>query len=259
MSFAKSFLLLTALAAGLPGPAGAQSTSPPTAAESTPSRWGLGIGVGVKRKPYLGVDNDTSVIPLVSYENPYLRFVGNTLDVKLGSAAGLSFTARAKVDIGSAYEADDSPALVGMEERKGSVWLGATAAWRAGDSELSLEAMADVSGNSKGSQLKLGVEHDFIFDRFRLTPYAAAIVRDAKYVDYHFGVRPGESTSTRPAYAGRRSTDAEVGLRLSYALAPRQTLWLDVGSESFGSAVKASPIVDRSSAPSARLGYQYRF
>lgn len=258
MSIAKSSLLFVALVAGLHGPVHAQSASEPAATAPT-SRWGLGLGVGVKRKPYLGVGSDTSVIPLISYENQYLRFFGTSLDVKLGSAAGLSFTARAKFDIGSAYEPEDSIALAGMTERKGSIWLGGTATWRSGDSKLSLDALGDASGKSKGHQLKLSAEHDFSFGRFQLTPYAAAIVRDAKYVDYYFGVRPNEATSTRSAYVGRRTTDGEVGVRLGYAVAPRQTLLLDVSTEFFGSAVKASPIVDRSSAPAARLVYQYRF
>lgn len=259
MSIVKPSVFLLALAAGLHSPVGAQPTNEPAASDESRSHWALGLGVGIKRKLYLGVGNDSSVIPLLSYENQYLRFVGNTLDAKLGSAAGLTFTARAKVDIGSAYEAKDSPALAGMNERKGSVWLGGTAAWRLGNSKLTLEALADASGKSKGHQLKIGAEHDFSFGKLRLTPYAAALMRDAKYVDYYFGVRPDEATSTRPAYAGRRTTDGEVGLRLGYSIAPRQTVLLDVSTEFFGSAVKASPIVERSSAPAMRLAYLYRF
>src|SRR5690606_31940485 len=133
-----------------------------------------------------------------------------------------------------------------MAERKGSVWLGGTAAWRTGDTKLSLELLADVSGNSKGRQLKLGAEHRFRFGQLQLTPYVAAILRDRKYVDYYFGVRPEEAMPGRPAYAGRRTTDAELGLRVDYALTSRQALGLDLSSESFGSSVEASPIVDRS-------------
>jgi MipA family protein len=257
MSIAKSSLVFIVFAACLHAPVRAQSGGEPAAAPS--AQWGLGLGASFKRKAYIGIGNETSAIPVISYENAYLRFLGNTLDAKLGSAAGLSFTARAKADIGSAYEASDSPALAGMAERKGSIWLGGTAAWRSGDSKLSLEALADVSGHSKGRQLKFGAEHDFGFGQFRLTPYAAAIVRDANYVDYYFGVQPDEATSTRPAYAGRRTTDAELGLRLGYAIAPRQALVLDVSTEFLGSAVKASPIVGRSTVPAARLVYQYRF
>lgn len=257
MSVVKTSLLFVALAASLQAPAIAQAGGDSAAAPS--SQWTAGLGVGVKRKPYTGMDNDSSVIPVLGYENSYIRFLGTTLDVKLGSAAGVSFTARSKFDVGSAYEASDSLSLAGMAERKGSVWLGGTASWRSGDSKLSLELLADVSGNSKGRQLKLGAEHRFRYGQLQLTPYVAASVRDGKYVDYYFGVRPEEATSGRPAYAGRRTTDAEVGLRVDYAVTPRQTLVIDLSSESFGSSVKASPIVDRSSAPAARFAYLYRF
>lgn len=246
------------LAACVPAPALAQAAEGETPAASS-ARWGLGLGVGVKRKPYTGVGSETSAIPVLSFENEHVRLFGPTLDVKLGGFDGFSFTARAKVDIGGGYEASDSAALAGMSERKGSAWLGGTAAWKSGDLKLSLEALADVSGHSKGRQLKLGLEHDFRAGRFQLTPHAAGTARDAKYVDYHFGVRPDEATSTRPSYSGRRTTDAELGLRVAYPLAPRQTILLDVGAEFLGSAVKDSPIVERSTLPSARLVYVYRF
>lgn len=254
--FAIAFL---SLAAGLQAPVFAQSQDGGHAVAASSARWGLGLGVGVKRKPYAGIGSEASAIPFVSYENDYVRLFGPTLDVKLGSAAGLSFTARAKVDIGGGYEASDSVALAGMGERKGSAWLGGAAEWKSGDLKLSLEALADVSGHSKGRQLKLGVEHDFQVGGFRMTPYASAMSRDGKYVGYYFGVRPDEATSTRPAYAGRRTTDAEAGLRLAYPIAPRQTILLDARAEFLGSAVKDSPIVDRSSVPSLRLVYMYRF
>lgn len=237
-------------------PAAAQSVEP----EAATSNWGLGLGVGAKRKPYVGVDTDTSVLPLLRYENEHLRFFGTTLDAKLGTYAGFSFTARAKVDLlGSAYEASDSPALAGMAERKGSLWLGGTAAWQAGDFTLSIEALADGSSESRGRQLKLAAEHDFRFGSWQLTPRAAVTAYDGKYVDYYYGVRSGEATAVRPFYAGRRAAHAELGLQTVYGISPHHSLMLDVSSEFLGGATKDSPIVDRSSVPSARFAYLYSF
>lgn len=259
MTIARLFLSTSAtlvFTAGLQLPVAAQSTEP----EASPSNWGIGLGLGVKRKPYAGVDTDTSVLPLLRYENEYIRFFGTTLDAKLGRYAGFSFTARAKVDLlGSAYEASDSPALAGMAEREGSVWLGGTAAWKSGDFTVSAEGLADASSNSKGRQVKLTVEHDFRFGRVQLTPRAAVSAYDGKYVDYYYGVRSTEATAARPAYAGRKVAHTELGLQAMYGITPSHTLILDVSSEFLGSATKDSPIVDRSTAPAARVGYLYRF
>lgn len=237
-------------------PAAAQSTQ----SEASSSRWGLGLGVGAKRKPYVGVDTDTSVLPLLRYENEYLRFFGTTLDAKLGRYAGFAFTARAKVDLlGSAYEASDSPALAGMAEREGSVWLGGTAAWTSGDFTISVEGLADASSKSKGRQLKLAIEHDFRFGRVQVTPRAAITAYDGKYVDYYYGVRSSEATANRPFYAGRRAAHAELGVQTVYGMTPHHSLMLDVSSEFLGGATKDSPIVERSTVPSARFAYLYRF
>lgn len=58
--------------------------------------WGLGIGAGIKKSPYRGVKNDTTVLPLLSYENHYIRFFLDTLDVKLPSAGPFDFSLRSK-------------------------------------------------------------------------------------------------------------------------------------------------------------------
>lgn len=262
MTFARPFtLVLTTLlvAATLHDPAAAQPAEP-AEPEASSSTWSLGLAVGAKRKPYIGVDTDTSVLPLLRYENEYLRFFGTTLDAKLGQYAGFSFTARAKVDLlGSAYEASDSPALAGMAEREGSLWLGGTAAWKSGDFTISVEGLADASSKSKGRQLKLAVEHDFRFGRVQVTPRAAVTAYDGKYVDYYYGVRSNEATAARPFYAGRRAAHAELGVQARYGIAAHHSLMLDVSSEFLGGATKDSPIVERSSVPSARFGYLYRF
>jgi outer membrane scaffolding protein for murein synthesis (MipA/OmpV family) len=72
-------------------------------------------------------------------------------------------------------------------------------------------------------------------------------------------VKDSEAQSGRPAYAGKSSANMEVGLRVDYAVAPKQTVFLDVSATSFGSGIKNSPLVSRSSQSGVRLGYVYRF
>jgi MipA family protein len=227
--------------------------------QSDTPRWGLGLGVSTKRSPYLGVKNDTSVIPLLSYENRYVRFFGNALDVKLPSAGEFDFALRSKFAFGEGYKGSDSVFLNGMEDRKGSLYLGAAAIWRGPYAKISLEALR-ATGNSKGSRVKLDVEHAFRFDRrFELTPHLGAEVVDSKYVDYYFGVKATEATLSRPQFAGRRTTLVEGGVRLGYVIDRNQRLLLDVTDTHWGSGITRSPLVQRSSTPGLRIGYLYGF
>lgn len=224
------------------------------------SKWGVGIGASLKKSPYKGISNDNSYLPLISYENKYVKLFGNVFDVKLPSLGPVDFTLRTKVALGEGYKTSKSPYLAGMESRKGSIYVGATSTWKTDFAELSLDYLADVSGHSKGSQLKFGVEHAFNFERtFQITPHASLTRLDSKYVDYYYGVKPSEATLTRPEYKGKSTNETEVGVRFGYLVTPSQKILLDVSDSHWGSGISNSPLVAKKSTPGILLGYIYSF
>jgi len=226
--------------------------------DAPPPGWGIGIAAGVQTRPYKDIDTETRVLPLLSYENRWVRIAGLGADLKLGSAGPVSFALGARYAL-NGYSADDAPILNGMEDRKGGLWLGPSAVWRNGVVDVSAEVLGDVSGHSKGTQFRLALDRSFTSGAFRFTPRVAAIWRDKKYNDYYYGVRADEVRADRPFYEGKASTDIEIGLRSAYALSRQHSLFLDVSATSFGKGVKDSPLVDRSSQGGVRVGYLYRF
>lgn len=243
------------LMAAFAQPAGAQSK--PAQAEGE-SSWGLGLGVGMERKPYRDFDNKTRLLPLLSYENKWISVAGLGLDVKLPSAGPVSFRLRARYSM-DGYDASDSPFLAGMDERKDGIWLGGAAVWRNDIANLSAELLGDASGNSKGTKLRLMVDRRFQAGSFDITPRLAATRLDDKYVSYYYGVNASEVRAGRPFYQGGSAVNLEAGLRVGYALAPNQSLFLDLSTTRLGSSIKDSPLVDRSSQSGVRVGYLYRF
>lgn len=243
------------LAAFAQQPARAQA---PSSTANEESSWGLGLAVGVEKKPYRGIDNDTKAIPLVTYENKWVSIFGPGIDVKLPSAGPVSFRLRARYSM-EGYEADDSPFLVGMDERKDGIWLGGAAVWRTDTANLSAELLGDASGNSKGSKFRLMVDRRFQAGSFDITPRLAATRLDDKYVSYYYGVNAAEVRAGRPFYQGGSAVNLEAGVRVGYAIAPRQTIFLDLSTVSLGSSIKDSPLVDRSTQTGVRVGYLYRF
>lgn len=227
--------------------------------ESSKSSWGLGAGVTMTNKPYRDFDNKAEVIPLITYENQWVRVFGPSVEVKLPSAGPVAFKLNARYALNEGYESSDSSFLSGMDERKASVWLGASASWRTDIATLSAGWMGDASGESKGQQIRLSAEKNFRFESFTFAPRLTATWLDSKYVGYYYGVRSHEARAWRPQYDGRSTVNTELALRSSYALRPNQTLSLDVGITMLGSSIKDSPLVDRSTVPSARLSYLYRF
>lgn len=232
--------------------------------EGETSSWGLGIAAISKQQPYAGMDRETRVLPMLSYENSWFKFSGLGAEVKLprlgiNDRQSIDFRLVGRFDMGG-YEASDAPILNGMDERKGGFWAGAKATWRNDVVPVSVEWSADASGHSKGQRFALGLEKNFrIGPQMMLTPRLGATWLDKKYVDYYFGVRSHEVTAGRAAYTGKAGVNAELGLRGAYMFDRHHSLFLDVGVTSLAKEIKNSPLVDRSTENRVLLGYLYRF
>lgn len=274
LSLAKRAAQLLGVVVGLAGTASysmAQTADPanprgiePAGEAAEDRRWSLGIGVINKQDPYRGMDRETTGLPLIRFENDYVKVAGLGFTVKLpgldlGSSGRIKFGLVGKAEL-SGYEADDSPFLDGMSERKGGFWAGASAEWETDWAEVSALWVADTSGHSKGQRFSLGVERSWrLGEKVILTPHLTAHWLDKKYVDYYYGVRADEVLAGRAAYDGKSTTNVEVGLRTIYMIDRRHSLLLDVSATGLGAGIEDSPLVDRSSANRVILGYSYSF
>lgn len=232
-------------------------TRPPDGGQSS-SVTIAGLGAGVVREPYRGVGTKARVLPLLVYENQWVSVALPTVDVKLGSTGPVSWRLRTRLGF-DGYKAKDSDFLQGMERRKESLWLGGAAIWDGELGELSLEAVGDALGNSKGRIFSLQYEKRFDFGDLAVTPRVGLRGVDRKYVDYYFGVRAPEATAQRPVYVGDSATQTEVGLRLTYATGKNETLFADVSGMKLGRPVENSPLVERRYQASVFAGWLYRF
>ena len=250
--------LIASLAAAFP----VFAAGPP--GDEDASSWGLGIGVASEKKAYKDFDRDNKVVPLLQYENRYVRIMGPGIEVKLpglriSDTQALHFGLVGEFDA-SGYKPKDSPVFTGMRERKSGFWVGARVEWETSAVNLVAEWKGDASGDSKGQMASLGLERNWhIGERWMLTPRLVAKWRDDKYVDYYYGVRSDEVRAGRPAYRGTSGSSAELGLRTMYLFDRHNAVFLDVGVSSLPASVKDSPLVDRSSEYSVCMGYSHRF
>ncbi len=229
-------------------------------ADSRPTPpWGLGLSLGYERQPYRDFEQKAVPLPVLLYENRWVRVAGPTLDLKLLSDTHWSAGLRLRL-ASEGYEAKDSPFLVGMAERKSSLWLGGSASWRSEGVTVTGEVLADASNRSQGARASLGLERQMqTGGGIAITPRLVVHHLDERHVHYYYGVGVREALAIRPTYQGRSTTSIEAGLRIGYALAPRQRLSLDVSSTRLGSGIRDSPLVDRSRSDSARLSFLHLF
>ncbi|SEK78944.1 outer membrane protein [Roseateles sp. YR242] len=232
-------------------------------AKSGGSQWALGLGAGVSERAYAGADRKFTALPLLFYENDWLRFAGATAELKLLNHA---FTPTQRLTGGlqvryapDGYKASDSSRLTGMAERKGGILGGFGLAWHNPMAQVRLDWSSDLSGHSKGQRLQLQADRRFQLGAASISPRLGAQWMDRKWVDYYYGVRAQEALADRPAYLGEAGVALEAGVRLDYAIQQRHVIFLDVGVTHLPKEVTNSPIVDRSNVPRAMVGYLYRF
>jgi outer membrane protein len=240
----------------------AAKTQPTESSES--SSWGLGIGMISAQKPYAGIDRDNTALPLIYFENKYVRVFGPGAEVKLpalniSSSQRIGFSILGRYD-GSGYKPDDAPILNGMSKRESGFWAGAGMTWHNDVVNVSADWFADASGNSKGQSFSLGLEKTWRFgEHVMLTPRLKAKWLDKKYVDYYYGVRADEVRADRSAYVGESAVNSELGIRANYIFDAQHSVFMDVGVTRLAKEIKNSPLVDRSNENRVMLGYMYRF
>ncbi|MCS4306178.1 outer membrane protein [Rheinheimera pacifica] len=254
---AASFMLL---GAGLPLAVTAQQVDD----DSSESSWGLGLAVVTSQKAYTDIDRDNKVLPILSYENRYIRLAGPELAVKLpgyqfSESNKISFSIIGKYDF-TDYEQSDAPILNGMEDRDGGFWAGFKAEWQNSLADISAEYVTEVSGDSEGNAFNFAVERTWHFkQQFMFTPRLVVSLLDKNYVDYYYGVRANEVTADRAYYQGESAVNFEVGARGGYMFKQKHFVFLDVSVTSLASEIKDSPLVDSSTENWVMLGYIYRF
>jgi len=246
-----------------PGPGGPDGPGPGKGGPGG-NGWGLGIAAINSQKPYKGIDRETKALPMIRFENEYVKVGGLGLELKipsleLGASDRINFAIVGKKEFGG-YEADDARILAGMAERKSGFWAGAKAEWENALVDVSAQWLADTSGDSNGQRFSLGLEKKWRAGRqVMVMPHLTAHWLDRQYVDYYYGVRAGEATAGRAAYAGAAGVNVELGLRTLYLLDRNNSLMLDVAVTSLSKRIKDSPLVGRSSTNRVLLGYMYSF
>lgn len=255
--------VVSALAVGLCASVTAVAAEP-NRRELPSSTFSLGLGAMSGQSPYAGMDRKAAVLPLLRYDSKYISIVSQGVGIKLPSinisdSQELDFTIIGKYD-GSGYKADDARILNGMSRRRGGFWAGGKMDWDNELVDVSVEWLADMSGNSKGRTFSLGLEKNWRFgNQIVLSPHVGLNWQDKRYVDYYFGVSSSEARVDRAAYVGKSGVSTEVGLRGMYLFDKKHSVVMDVSVSSLAKSIKDSPLVDRSTENRVLLGYYYRF
>lgn len=220
-------------------------------------RFSAGVAIIDSARPYAGAENRIMVVPALGVEwgDFYLR--GIYAGWRFAKSKGFSADVQARWRF-NGLEPDDSPALSGMEERKGSLDLGLDLSWRSRWVGVKVLPSTDVLGRSGGHEVAAEVFTMFPVGPVRVSPFAGGSWLSDQLVDYYYGVRPDEATATRAAYEGQATWNWNAGVGVS-ANVGRVFLQGVFRYQRLGGGITDSPIVDREGSFGAFLIATYGF
>ena len=226
----------------------------PALAQDGPPRWTFGLIAADRDAPYAGLDEDLLVVPLVRFEGErsYLRGLRAGWRLRASDGHELVLIGQARLD---GYDANDSPVLAGMADRRASLDVGLASTWTSKTfGALELAAMTDALDRSGGSELAASWNLMFRAGDWTVIPGASLRWQDADLVDYYYGVRAGEALPGRPAYRGDAALTPDVSLLATRPFADRWTVFVRASHAWLPSEITGSPIVDRDRSTALFVG-----
>lgn len=229
-----------------------------TSAQEPGTRWGLGIGGVAQDLGYRGQGSDSQLVPIIYVESGRFFLMGPRAGWRLLDGDALSLTAVANYRF-DGYDSDDSRALDGMDDRRGSLDAGLELNYRADFGELTFGAVTDTLDRHSGQEVSLRYGYPFAVAGGSVSPFVEASWLSEDLVDYYYGVRPDEVRSDRPAYSPDNETNITLGVSGTWLFNRRQLVFLNAGYQWLGSEIEDSPIIDKGHGASAFVGWVYTF
>ncbi len=247
-------LALAALLAA--GQAHAQASDPAR------TRYSIGAVLAMDQEGYRDVGTDTLLVPTLSVQNKWVSLSGPQLDLRLVGDAQRSWWLGPRVEYRfDGYKASDGAVFNGMADRKGGLYYGVAGSFDLGHRfELAMDyvtAAQRQAGFERGAVGSLSLRRAHQSGPWVLVPRFGVTYQSRSYVDYHYGVRLGEATATRPAYTGEGGWSPTLGLQVLYRASPRHVLFGNVSYQRHAKAVRDSPLMEASGKPQLVFGYQF--
>lgn len=232
-----------------------------------PEGFSLGAGYIYSTPIYTGEESTHLPMPFFSYlkGNLAIRGLAVSYTVIRNDIFRVSLLLDPKFFSGG-YEADDSLALTGMDERKGSVTAGGNIGLNLGPLKLGSKIVKDILGVHGGVEADISLGADFpisvLFKSMPFTMIGASFgynYFDESYNNYYYGVKSTEATASRPAYTTSSSMSPWLSSFLRIQLGASWTLMSIYKLEWLPDEVKNSPIVDKKKKSSVIVFLNYKF
>lgn len=207
-------------------------------------RLGIGAGIIGRGSPYTGSDSNVmQPIPAITYNGERLQWLGPNVQYSLVGTGRWRIAGSASYRIG-VYEEDDSPALLGLGDREGTLMMGAGLRYELpAGVNLQLRYEHDVLDKIGGGSAIARLSKAFQAGSVRISPQIQANWLSKDLANYDYGVLLSAATLERPAYSVGSAVSYQIGFGSFFELTENWRIILNVSAEFLPDKISESPIV----------------
>lgn len=207
---------------------------------------------------YQGTGSETRLLPALYLKSGRWEFKFKELKYHLIDNEQFSLTPLLSLDL-NGYEADDSPALAGMEDRDFSIGLGLAAEVKLGLFNIGASVQQDVANNSDGLSADLSLGMTRPVTKKMIAGFKVGVAyEDSDYSNYYYGVLPNEARESRPAYELDNTFNPYIQFNAIYRLNKSWSLNSMMIYTQLDSDIEDSPIVEHGHKTTFLLGVTYQ-
>ena len=220
--------------------------------------WGIGLATMAQQTPQIGADTESLLLPYFRYQGEHLR-----LDL---ATIGYAWQVSDTVEIAAigefrfdGYDPADSDALTGMAKRRPAFDAGISAAHMADWGILRLDALHDITRTHSGYEFRAAYQYPFQSGPLLLAPSIGVSWQSRSLTNYYYGVRAGEASANRPAYATGAATNVFAELAVSYALGEKFELLGGASYTRLDKGIRRSPVIEHDERTMAFAAVLFKF
>ncbi|MDK9607472.1 MipA/OmpV family protein [Lelliottia wanjuensis] len=231
------------------------------ASSAMAGEFSLGAGAVFNESPYKGYNENTTAVPLISYEgdNFYVRQTTAGWAFWKDNKNELSLTA-SWMPLHFDPDDNDDHAMKQLDERKASVFVGGAYYRHESWGSLKFGVAGDAMDESGGVVGEITYFHPIRMERLTLIPAVGVFYYDESFNDYYYGVSGKESRhSGLNEYSAGDSWNPYVALTAKYQLTQNLFLNASAAYTVLPDDVKNSPMIDRDDSFVLMTGVSWRF
>ena len=207
--------------------------------------YALGLMVSGEQNPYAGAKNSSLAYPyLTSFRDSV--FTDTWLIIRDGDI-GMRWVSDSGWELGGVGRVQtlglgnsETNELLGIADRKWTLEVGPTIAWRGWPVHVALKTYAEISNRHDGLTSELAISYPLEWSRGYVVPSLGLVHLNEDYANYYYSVTSAESTPVRPEYVADSVTNLALKLRWGYALNDNWLLSGAIGLEQLDSPLRQS-------------------